>query len=141
MRRSRALRTTRGPARIVLIVTTIMQKSSRARVGGPAQPANEAAGDVTAQKAAATPDAALKSSGADSDFHHRDLWEAIEAGAYPEWELGLQTVTEEQAGTCTFGSRRDEDRARNRRFERPARSDSSCRACRRRPAVSGWWRG
>ena len=29
-------------------------------------------------------DEAVKISGADSDFHRRDLWEAIEAGAYPE---------------------------------------------------------
>ncbi|MFY1627562.1 catalase [Micromonospora sp. WMMD735] len=29
-------------------------------------------------------------SGIDPDFHRRDLYDAIEAGAYPEWELGLQ---------------------------------------------------
>ncbi|WP_328338499.1 catalase [Micromonospora sp. NBC_00421] len=29
-------------------------------------------------------------SGMDPDFHRRDLYDAIEAGAYPEWELGLQ---------------------------------------------------
>ena len=39
----------------------------------------------------------MKISGADPDFHRRDLWEAIEAGAYPEYELGLQIFTEEQA--------------------------------------------
>jgi catalase len=37
-------------------------------------------------------DEAVKISGADPDFHRRDLWEAIEAGEYPEWELGLQVV-------------------------------------------------
>jgi hypothetical protein len=42
-------------------------------------------------------DEAVKISGADPDFHRRDLWERIEAGAYPEWELGLQVFTEEQA--------------------------------------------
>ena len=47
-------------------------------------------------------DEAVKISGADSDFHRRDLWEAIEAGAYPEWELGLQIFTEEQAESFTF---------------------------------------
>jgi catalase len=47
-------------------------------------------------------DEAVKISGADSDFHRRDLWEAIEAGAYPEWELGLQIFTEEQAEDFTF---------------------------------------
>ena len=39
-------------------------------------------------------DEALKISGKDPDFHRRDLWEAIETGAYPEWELGLQIVEE-----------------------------------------------
>ncbi|WP_243761186.1 catalase [Streptomyces sp. YIM 98790] len=29
--------------------------------------------------------------GMDPDFHRRDLADAIEAGAYPEWELGIQT--------------------------------------------------
>jgi catalase len=47
-------------------------------------------------------DEAVKISGADSDFHRRDLWEAIEAGAYPEWELGLQIFSEEQAEAFTF---------------------------------------
>jgi catalase len=28
--------------------------------------------------------------GIDPDFHRRDLYDAIEAGAFPEWELGLQ---------------------------------------------------
>ena len=39
-------------------------------------------------------DEAVKISGADSDFHRRDLWDAIEAGQYPEWELGIQVVAE-----------------------------------------------
>jgi catalase len=47
-------------------------------------------------------DEAVKISGADPDFHRRDLWEAIEAGAYPEWELGLQIFTEAQAEEFTF---------------------------------------
>jgi catalase len=47
-------------------------------------------------------DEAVKISGADSDFHRRDLWEAIEAGAYPEWELGVQIFTEEQAEKFSF---------------------------------------
>jgi catalase len=47
-------------------------------------------------------DEAVKISGADSDFHRRDLWEAIEARAYPEYELGLQIFTEEQADGFTF---------------------------------------
>lgn len=37
---------------------------------------------------------AVKINGADADFHRRDLWEAIEAGQYPEWELGFQIIPE-----------------------------------------------
>ena len=47
-------------------------------------------------------DEAAKLAGADADFHRRDLWEAIEAGDYPEWELGLQIFTEEQAEGFSF---------------------------------------
>ena len=47
-------------------------------------------------------DEAVKLSGADPDFHRRDLWEAIEAGAYPEYELNFQIITEEQADTLSF---------------------------------------
>ncbi|MGQ2965518.1 catalase [Methylophilus sp.] len=47
-------------------------------------------------------DEAVKICGADADFHRRDLWEAIEAGAYPEWELGLQIFTEAQAAEFEF---------------------------------------
>ncbi|RZI97553.1 MAG: catalase [Variovorax sp.] len=47
-------------------------------------------------------DEAVKISGADPDFHRRDLWEAIEAGAFPEWELGLQIFTEEEAAGFSF---------------------------------------
>ncbi|HEY4136351.1 MAG TPA: catalase, partial [Alphaproteobacteria bacterium] len=39
-------------------------------------------------------DEATKISGKDPDFHRRDLFEAIERGDYPEWELGLQIVEE-----------------------------------------------
>ena len=47
-------------------------------------------------------DEAVKIAGADADFHRRDLWEAIESGNYPEWEMGLQTFTEEQASEFSF---------------------------------------
>jgi len=47
-------------------------------------------------------DEANKIAGADPDFHRRDLWEAIEAGEYPEWELGLQIFTEEEAEGFSF---------------------------------------
>jgi catalase len=47
-------------------------------------------------------DEAVKISGADPDFHRRDLWEAIEAGEYPQYELGIQVFTEEQAEEFSF---------------------------------------
>ena len=47
-------------------------------------------------------DEAVKISGADPDYHRRDLWERIESGVYPEWELGLQIFTEEQAEKFSF---------------------------------------
>jgi catalase len=47
-------------------------------------------------------DEAVKISGADPDYHRRDLWERIESGAYPEYELSLQVFTEEQAEQFTF---------------------------------------
>ncbi len=40
-------------------------------------------------------DEAQKIAGKDPDFHRRDLWEAIEKGDYPEYELGVQIVEEE----------------------------------------------
>ncbi len=33
--------------------------------------------------------------GLDPDYHRRDLWDAIEKGAYPEYELGVQLIAEE----------------------------------------------
>ena len=47
-------------------------------------------------------DEAVKLMGADPDFHRRDLWEAIESGNYPEWELGLQIFSEAQAEKFSF---------------------------------------
>ncbi len=47
-------------------------------------------------------DEAVKIAGADPDFHRRDLWEAIEAGVFPEWELGLQIFSEEEADGFAF---------------------------------------
>ena len=39
-----------------------------------------------------------KLGGIDPDFHRRDLWDAIESGAYPQWDLGVQLFpdTEDQ---------------------------------------------
>ena len=45
---------------------------------------------------------ALKINGADPDFHRRDLWEAIEDGDFPEWELGLQLFGADTAALLPF---------------------------------------
>ncbi|MGN8343964.1 catalase HPII [Pseudomonas sp. SMV71] len=47
-------------------------------------------------------DEAQKLAGKDTDFHRRDLWEAIEMGDYPEWELGVQIVAEEDEHKFDF---------------------------------------
>ncbi|WP_339809396.1 catalase [Zunongwangia profunda] len=47
-------------------------------------------------------DEAVKIHGADSDFHRRDLWEAIDSGQFPEWELGLQIIPEEDEHKFDF---------------------------------------
>jgi catalase len=47
-------------------------------------------------------DEAVKINGADPDFHRRDLWEAIDMGDFPEWELGLQVFDEAQAAKLDF---------------------------------------
>ena len=65
-------------------------------------------------------DEAVKIAGADPDFHRRDLWEAIEAGAYPEYELGVQVFTRRAGrGVQLRRARRDEDRARGTRADPP----------------------
>jgi catalase len=47
-------------------------------------------------------DEAVKINGADPDYHRRDLWEAIERGDFPEWELAVQAFTQEQADSFDF---------------------------------------
>lgn len=47
-------------------------------------------------------DEAQKIAGKDPDFHRRDLWEAIESGHFPEWELGVQIVNEGQETELGF---------------------------------------
>jgi catalase len=45
---------------------------------------------------------AVKINGADPDFHRRDLWNAIQSGSYPEWELGLQLFDDAFADSFDF---------------------------------------
>ncbi|WP_216892551.1 catalase [Nocardia alni] len=45
---------------------------------------------------------AVKINGADPDFHRRDLWDAIQAGDFPEWELGMQLFDEDFADRFAF---------------------------------------
>ncbi len=47
-------------------------------------------------------DEAVKISGADPDYNRRDLFESIEQGYFPEWHLGVQLFTEEEAATFPF---------------------------------------
>ncbi|MGX9217585.1 catalase [Massilia varians] len=47
-------------------------------------------------------DEAVKIAGADQDYHRRDLYEAIEASKFPEWELSVQLFTQEQADSFPF---------------------------------------
>ncbi|MFD0893748.1 catalase [Luteolibacter ambystomatis] len=47
-------------------------------------------------------DEAVKISGADPDFHRRDLWESIERGDFPEWEFGVQVIEEADAAKLDF---------------------------------------
>ncbi|MCS3869528.1 catalase [Chryseobacterium ginsenosidimutans] len=47
-------------------------------------------------------DEAQKISGVDSDFHKRDLWEAIESGNFPEWDFGVQVIPEEDENNFDF---------------------------------------
>ncbi len=47
-------------------------------------------------------DEAQRISGKDCDFHRRDLWEAIENGAFPEWELGVQIIPEKDEHKFEF---------------------------------------
>src|SRR5687767_7455112 len=47
-------------------------------------------------------DEAQKISGKDPDFHRRDLWESIENGDFPEWELGVQIVEEKDEHNFEF---------------------------------------
>ncbi|MEO7398506.1 MAG: catalase, partial [Ilumatobacteraceae bacterium] len=47
-------------------------------------------------------DEAVKINGADPDFHRRDLWAAVEQGAFPEWELGVQVFDDAFADSFEF---------------------------------------
>ncbi|MBC7780532.1 MAG: catalase [Proteobacteria bacterium] len=47
-------------------------------------------------------DEAVKIAGADGDFHRRDLWERIEAGHFPTYEMAVQVFDEAQAEAFSF---------------------------------------
>jgi catalase len=47
-------------------------------------------------------DETVKISGADQDFHRRDMFDAIEAGNFPEWEFAVQLFTQEEADKFPF---------------------------------------
>ncbi|KZY26740.1 catalase HPII [Sulfitobacter sp. HI0040] len=45
---------------------------------------------------------ALKINGADPDFHRRDMWDAIDMGDYPQWDLGIQVFDDDFADSFEF---------------------------------------
>ena len=47
-------------------------------------------------------DETVKIAGADPDFHRRDLFEAIQAGNFPEWEFAVQLFSEADAAKFPF---------------------------------------
>lgn len=47
-------------------------------------------------------DETVKIAGADQDFHRRDMFESITAGNFPEWDLGVQLFTQEEADEFPF---------------------------------------
>ena len=69
---------------------------------------------------------AVKINGADPDFHRRDLWDAIQSGDFPEWELGVQLFDDEFADRVRLRrARRHQDHPRGgscRSARRPARA-------------------
>ncbi|MES2339002.1 MAG: catalase [Pseudomonadota bacterium] len=47
-------------------------------------------------------DEALKLQAADNDYHRRDLWEAIDSGDFPQWDLGIQVFDEDFANAQPY---------------------------------------
>ncbi len=52
---------------------------------------------------------AVKINGADPDFHRRDLWDAIQSGNFPEWELSVQLFDQEFADEFRFRRARSDE--------------------------------
>ena len=52
-----------------------------------------------AGKASLVWEEAQKLGGIDPDFHRRDLWDSIEAGAFPEWDFGVQVFPDNDEQT------------------------------------------
>lgn len=47
-------------------------------------------------------DETVKICGADQDYHRRDMFDAIQAGNFPEWELAVQLFTQQEADSFPF---------------------------------------
>ncbi len=47
-------------------------------------------------------DETVKITGADPDFHRRDMFNAITAGTFPEWDFAVQLFTQEEADKFPF---------------------------------------
>ena len=71
-------------------------------------------------------DEAVKTAGADPDFQRRDLFERLDRGDYPEWELGIQAFDEETANGLDFDvARFDQDHSRGDRARHGDRPDGA----------------
>ena len=74
---------------------------------------------------------AVKINGADPDFHRRDLWDAIQRGDFPEWELGPAALRRGlRREVRVRRPRRDQDHPRGRG------AGAARRAARARPRAS-----
>ena len=92
-------------------------------------------------------DEAVKISGADQDFHRRDMFEAIAAGVFPEWEFSVQLFTEREADSFPFDHLDATKlipeelvplKAIVCRFCRAWRRKASMSSSLRRPTISAW---
>src|SRR5690606_39525328 len=47
-------------------------------------------------------DESAKLQGADNDYHRRDLYEAIAAGDFPQWDFGVQVFDQDLADSLPY---------------------------------------
>ena len=69
---------------------------------GRSRPSSSSTGGPSSALQSTCWDEAVKIAGADPDYHRRDLFEAIAAGDFPEWEFGVQLLSQKQADALPF---------------------------------------